>query len=972
MAKKSQFAEMEERILDFWDKGKFFERSVAERPADNEFTFYDGPPFATGLPHYGHILAGTIKDAVPRYKTMQGHRVERVWGWDCHGLPIENMVEKELGFKAKRDIESLGIEKFNQACRDSVFKYEKGWKKVVHRIGRWIDMENAYKTMDNSYIESVWWVFSKLYKKGLIYKESRVLLFCPRCSTPLSNFEIAMGDSYKDVKDPAVTVRIKLKNESNAYLLVWTTTPWTLPANVALAVNPDINYLKVKLKETDEIYIFAESRKNEVLDKIVYPIEDDHELEMKVEFMGLIRGSRLVGREYEPLFDFIKPDKDCWKIIAGDFVTAEEGTGIVHIAPAFGEDDMRVARENDLPLIMTVDKDAKFLPEVKPWQGVYVKDADEDIMKELEKRGALFKRETHTHSYPHCWRCETPLIYMAQPAWYINVTKIKAKMKKNNMAINWHPEHFKRGRFGKGIETAPDWNFSRTRYWGAPIPVWECEACDEREIIGSIEELREKADYLPKDIDLHRPQIDEIKIKCACGKVMSRIPEVFDCWFESGSMPYGQKHYPFENKKWFQENFPADFIAEGQDQTRGWFYTLHVLGTALFEKPAYKNVVVNGIVLAEDGRKMSKSLKNFPDPWLIFDKYGVDALRYYLLTSPVIEAENLNFTERDVAEIEKKLLMVLLNVYKFFELYTRDLKTLPKAKPVHVLDKWIVTRFEKLLGDVTKAMDDYRLVPAVRPIQDFVTDLSTWYLRRSRERFKGADEKDKEAAVATLGWVLENLCLVMAPFTPFISEELWQKVTRKSDDSVHLQAWPKVEKKLVDEKLLENMFLVRDIVSRGLEARATAGFPVRQVLAGVKVGFKDEKLVDMFSNDPEFQKLIKDELNVEKVSFCEAKEDIGVELDTVLTPDLKKKGLLREIVRRVNAQRKKAGLTITDNIILYYQAEDALAQQVFVDMKDQLMAETITKELKNEKSEVDAEDLFKRDEQDIWLGIKKQ
>ncbi|MBU1922484.1 isoleucine--tRNA ligase [Patescibacteria group bacterium] len=972
MAKKSQFAEMEERVLDFWDKGKFFERSVEERAEGELFSFYDGPPFATGLPHYGHILASAIKDVVPRYKTMRGYRVERVWGWDCHGLPIENLVEKELGLGEKKDIEKFGIGKFNQVCRDSVFKYEKEWKKTIRRIGRWIDMEGSYKTMDNSYIESVWWVFSSLFDKGLIYKDSRVSLFCPRCSTPLSNFEIATtSDSYRDVKDPAITVKFKLKNQHDTYLLVWTTTPWTLPANVALAVNPDINYLKVKLKSNGETYIFAETKKNEILKDIVYPIDDDCDLELKVEFLGLVRGKRMVGWEYEPLYNFITPDKPAWRVIDPDFVTGEEGTGIVHIAPAFGEDDMRVARENDLPTLMTVNLEGHFLPEIKPWQGEYVKDADESIMADLEARGALFKRETFMHSYPHCWRCRTRLIYMAQPAWYLDVTKIKKKMINNNKTIHWHPEHLRTGRFGKGIETAPDWNFSRTRYWGAPIPVWECADCGAREIIGSIADLKKKADYLPDKIDLHRPDIDEIKIKCACGRIMERIPEVFDCWFESGSMPYGQSHYPFENKDSFDKSFPADFIAEGQDQTRGWFYTLHVLATALFNKPAYKNVVVNGIVLAEDGRKMSKSLKNFPDPNFIFDKHGVDALRYYLLTSPVVEAENLNFKESDVQEVEKKLLMVLWNVYKFFELFTKDAASLPSAKPKHVLDRWIFSRFEQLLHEVSGAMEKYELVRAARPFVDFVTDLSTWYIRRSRARFK-AQGKEKDEAVATLAWVLENLARVMAPFTPFIAEELWGKVTRRADDSVHLQSWPEGKKELYDKKLLENMVVAREIASRGLEARAKAGIAVRQVLAGVKIEFGDKKTVELFSKELGFKDLIKDELNIESVDIALGKEnEMTLCLDTKITPELRKKGLAREIVRRVNALRKKSGLTITDRIKIFYETDSDSATQVFAEMKDSVLSDTLADELTGGRIEVESEDDFEKDEIKIWLGIKK-
>lgn len=974
MIKKSKFAEMEEKTLEFWDKGKFFERTIEERPENRQFVFYDGPPFATGLPHYGNLLAGFIKDVLPRYKTMRGYRVRRVWGWDCHGLPIEHMIEKEMGINSKDEIENLGVDKFCNACRDSVLRYSEEWKKIVRRVGRWVDMDNAYKTMDNNFIESVWWVFSELYKKDLVYKDVRVSFYCPRCATPLSNSEIAVGDNYKDVVDPAVTVKFKLKNESNTYLLAWTTTPWTLPANVALAVDPEMNYLRVKLKETGETYIFAESRKNEVLGEIVYPIEED-EGEMKVEFLGIIKGKHMLGWEYEPLYNFIEPNEKAHFVISATFVTDDEGTGIVHIAPGFGEIDMEVARENDLPVILTVDDEARFLAEVKPWAGIFAKDADKSIMEDLEKRKMLFKREKHTHSYPHCWRCSTPLIYKAQPAWYVNVSEIRSKMIKTNKKINWYPEHMKKGRFGKALETSPDWNISRTRYWGAPIPVWECEQCKEREVISSVEDLAKKADHFEESMDLHRPFIDEVKIKCACGGIMNRVPEVFDCWFESGSMPYAQVHYPFENKEWFDNNYPADFIAEGQDQTRGWFNKLHVLGTALFNKNAFSNVIVNGIVLAEDGKKMSKSAKNYPDPWKMFDAYGVDALRYYLFTSPVIEAENINFIEKDVAEIERKLVMLLWNVVKFYDLYTKDLEKIPEIKSDNVLDRWILAELEKLIEEATRSMDSYRLVQAGRPIISFIDELSTWYVRRSRDRFKGVDQKDKAAAISTLREVLIRLSLVMAPFTPFIAEEVWRAVTRRTDDSVHLELWPEVRKKLVDTNLLEEMSMVRDIVSYGLEARAAAGIPIRQVLASVTVKFRDKKLGGIIEKSKEYKKLIKDEINVEDVKIEDGlskdeKEKFEVSLDTVLTPDLKKKGKLREIVRRVNSLRKTAGLTIGDRVNIYFETKGEISSAVFDEFDEQLKSDTLADVLKNEKAKLEYSDEFGEDDERIWVGIE--
>lgn len=975
MAKKSKFAEMEEKTLEFWDKGKFFERTIEERPENKQFVFYDGPPFATGMPHYGNLLAGFIKDVLPRYKTMRGYKVRRVWGWDCHGLPIEHMIEKEMGINSKDEIENLGVDKFCNACRDSVLRYSEEWKKIVRRVGRWVDMDNAYKTMDNNFIESVWWVFSELHKKDLVYKDVRVSFYCPRCATPLSNSEIMVGDNYKDVEDPAVTVKFKLKNEPNTYLLAWTTTPWTLPANVALAIDPEMSYLRVKLRETGETYIFAESRKNEILGDIVYPIEEDEE-EMKVEFLGIIKGKRMLGWEYEPLYNFIEPNKKAHYVISGDFVTDDEGTGIVHVATGFGEVDMEAAKENDLPVIITVDDEARFLAEVKPWAGIFVKDADEPIMEDLEKRKILFKREKHTHSYPHCWRCSTPLIYKAQPAWYVNVSEIRSKMIKTNKDINWYPEHMKKGRFGKALETSPDWNISRTRYWGAPIPVWECEKCKEREVIGSLEDLAKKADHFDEGMDLHRPHIDNIKIKCACGGVMNRVPEVFDCWFESGSMPYAQVHYPFENKEWLDKNYPADFIAEGQDQTRGWFNKLHVLGTALFNKNAFSNVIVNGIVLAENGKKMSKSAKNYPDPWQMFDAYGVDSLRYYLFTSPVIEAENICFTEKDVAEIERKLVMLLWNVVKFYDLYTKDLDKIPEVKSDNILDKWILSELEKLIDEVTQNMDGYKIVQAGRPILGFIDELSTWYVRRSRDRFKSTDQKDKDAAISTLREVLTRLSLVMAPFTPFIAEEVWQAVTGRTQDSVHLELWPEVRKKLIDKKLLEEMDMVRDIVSYSLEARAAAGIPIRQVLASVTIKFKDKKLGLIIEKSDDYKKLIMDEINVEDVKIEDGlskdeKETFVVSLDTVLTPDLKKKGKLREIVRRVNSLRKASGLTIGDRVNIYFEVKGEITKAVFDELGEQLKSDTLADELKGEKVELEHSDEFGKDDESVWIGIEK-
>jgi isoleucyl-tRNA synthetase len=614
---------MEAEVHAYWKKQQIFERSLEERPADKTYVFYDGPPFATGLPHYGHLLQSAIKDAIPRYWTMKGMRVPRRWGWDCHGLPIENLIEKQLALGSKRAIEEHGIDKFNDACRMSVSTYVKDWGTYIDRLGRWVDFDNSYKTLDNDYVESVWWVFSELHKNGYIYKGDRVSLYCPRCATPLSNFEIAMGNSYEDKEDPSVYVKFPVKGKEATYFLAWTTTPWTLPANTGLAVHPELTYVAVKLADLGETLIFAESRQSEVLKKYAPYTANGPAFEVVGHWMG----KELVGERYAPLYEFLPVEGDGFRVVPGMHVAADNGTGIVHTAPGFGEEDYQMMKEQGLPLLMTVDDEGRLLEACGPFAGLKIKDADPEVIKDLEARGLMWRTETITHSVPVCWRCSTLLLYKAQPAWYVEVTKLKPMMLKAAEKINWHPEHFKNGRFGKGLETAPDWCISRTRYWGASIPVWECADCGEQTVVSSIEELAKKAKpgTLPEPMDLHRPHIDQVVLPCSCGKEQRRIKEVFDCWFESGSMPYASQHYPFENKKAFEKNFPADFIAEGQDQTRGWFYTLHVLSSALFDKPAFENVIVNGMVLAEDGKKMSKKLKNYPDPLEVMEKYGADA-----------------------------------------------------------------------------------------------------------------------------------------------------------------------------------------------------------------------------------------------------------------------------------------------------------------------------------------------------------
>ncbi|HUS50810.1 MAG TPA: isoleucine--tRNA ligase, partial [Candidatus Paceibacterota bacterium] len=841
MEKVLEFIQKEKEILKFWEKNKIFEKSIEQRPKDKSYVFYDGPPFATGLPHYGHILASLIKDVVPRYWTMKGFRVERRWGWDCHGLPVENLVEQELGLKNKKDIEKIGIEKFNEACRNSVLRYVDEWKKVIPRIGRWVNMDNAYKTMDFDYMESIWWAFKQLWNKELVYKDYKSMHICPRCGTTLSNFEVTQG--YKNVEDLSVTVKFKLKEKKDTFILAWTTTPWTLPGNVALAIGKDINYVKIQIK--NEFYLLAKDRLEVIKDK--YKIIEE------------INGTDLVGLEYEPLFDYFSKKDDLenkengWKIYDADFVSIEEGTGIVHIAPAFGEDDLKLGQLKKLPFVQHVDESGCFINEVTEWAGEEVKPKnniskiDSEIIILLEQKNRLFSKEKIIHSYPFCWRCDTPLLNYATSSWFVKVTSIKDKIIKNNEKINWVPEHIKHGRFGKWLEDIRDWSISRSRYWGTPLPIWECSStkddnvgsCHNIKVVGSVEELEELSNKKIKD--LHRPYIDEVSFKCEkCGGLMKRIPEVFDCWFESGLMPYAQAHYPFENKESFEKNFPAQFVAEGIDQTRGWFYTLMVLSTALFDKPAFLNNIVNGIILTEDGQKMSKRLKNYPEPMKVIDKYGADAMRFYLLTSPAIKADDLRFSENGVNETLKKVLMILWNVYTFYKLYAEEENEKLDINSVNnILDKWILSRLNSLNKEVSKGMNEYDLLKATRPIEKFISDLSTWYLRRSRERFK-SNEKKKEVS-RVLKYVLFNSSKILAPFIPFFSEQIYQNLKNEKDlESVHLCDYPEVNEVLINKTLEQEMEEIREIASMVLAERAQVGIKVRQPLNELKI--KDYKL----------------------------------------------------------------------------------------------------------------------------------
>ena len=920
MEKVLEFIQKEKEVLEFWEKNKIFEKSIEQRPKDKSYVFYDGPPFATGLPHYGHIVASLNKDVVPRYWAMKGFRVERRWGWDCHGLPVENLVEQGLGLKNKKDVEKIGIEKFNEACRNSVLRYVDEWKKVIPRIGRWVNMDNAYKTMDFDYMESIWWAFKQLWNKELVYKDYKSMHICPRCGTTLSNFEVTQG--YKDVEDLSVTVKFKLKEKKDTFILAWTTTPWTLPGNVALAIGKDINYVKIQIK--NEFYLLAKDRLEVIKDE--YKIIEE------------IKGKGLIGLEYEPLFDYfskrddLKYKENGWRIYDADFVSIEEGTGIVHIAPAFGEDDLNLGQLKKLPFVQHVDESGCFINEVTKWAGEEVKPKnniskiDSEIIISLEQKNRLFSKEKIIHSYPFCWRCDTPLLNYATSSWFVKVTSIKDKIIKNNEKINWVPEHIKHGRFGKWLEDIRDWSISRSRYWGTPLPIWECTStkddnvgsCHNIKVVGSVEELEELSNKKIKD--LHRPYIDEINFKCEkCGGLMKRIPEVFDCWFESGLMPYAQAHYPFENKKSFEKNFPAQFVAEGIDQTRGWFYTLMVLSTALFDKPAFLNNIVNGIILTEDGQKMSKRLKNYPEPMKIIDKYGADAMRFYLLNSPAIKADDLRFSETGVNETLKKVLMILWNVYTFYKLYAEEEKEELDINSVdNILDEWILSKLNSLNKEVTEGMNKYDLLKATRPIEKFISDLSTWYLRRSRERFK-SNEKRKEASQA-LKYVLFNLSQILAPFIPFFSEQIYQNLKNEKDlESVHLCNYPEFNEKLIDKKLEQEMEEIREIASMVLAERAQVGIKVRQPLNELKI--RDCKL----KGKEELLGILKDEINIKEIVFNDKLEK-EIEIDTEITKELKEEGMMRDCFRQIQIIRQKSGLFSSDEIVICFQGEDSIIE----------------------------------------------
>ena len=864
---KVDFVKMEEEILKFWQENQIFKKSLELRADAPRFVFYEGPPTANGLPHAGHALGRIYKDTIPRYQTMKGKYVLRKGGWDCHGLPVEIEVEKELGFSGKQAIEDYGVAEFNAKCRESVFRYVKEWRRLTDRIAFWIDMDDPYITLTNEYIESVWWILKQLWDRDLIYQGYKVVPYCPRCGTPLSSHEVALG--YRQTEDPSLYIKFPLRDEKGVYFLVWTTTPWTLPGNVALAIHPDVEYALVE-QEGERL----------ILAKDLLP----DALEGEYRVVKTLRAKDLVGKHYKPLYTFLPVEKDYSYVIAADFVTTKEGTGVVHMAPAFGADDLEVGKEYDLPVLHTVDLKGAFIDQVTPWRGLFVKDADPLIIEDLKGRDLVYRVGTYVHTYPFCWRCDTPLLYYAKTSWFIETTRMKNNLIANNKKINWYPEHIRDGRFGDWLENNVDWALGRDRYWGTPLPIWVCEECGKQECIGSIAELKAKVKGKLKasdqqlatsnQLDLHRPYIDQYTWRCEeCGGVMRRVPEVIDAWFDSGAMPIAQWHYPFEGKELFEDQFPADFICEAVDQTRGWFYSLHAISTLLFDEPCYKNVICYGHVLDAQGVKMSKSKGNVVDPWDIINVHGADALRWYFYTaSPPDYARR--FSSELVGEAARKFILTLWNTYSFFVTYANIDQFDPTERQVPVerrspLDRWILAELNALIKYVDERMNDYDMTASARRIQDFVEDLSNWYVRLSRRRFwKGEKDEDKAAAYLTLYECLTTLSKVLAPFTPFLAEEMYRNlvcsVDKEALESVHLCDFPTADEALIDEKLMADTRLVRKVVGLGRAARSKAGIKLRQPLSQVLVKVRsaeEQESVERLSDQ------VLEELNVKGLHF---------------------------------------------------------------------------------------------------------
>lgn len=852
--------EREKAITAFWKEHDIFQKSMQNREGQENFTFFDGPPTANGKPHIGHVLTRAVKDLIPRYRTMKGYHVLRKAGWDTHGLPVELEVEKQLGISGKPQIEKYGIEDFIKKCKDSVFTYQSEWEEMSDRVGFWADMDDPYVTYHNDYIESVWWALRQIWDKGLLYKGHKIMPYCPRCGTSLSSHEVAQG--YKDIKENSLIVKFKIPNKENEYILAWTTTPWTLPSNVALCVNPGETYVKVQA-EDGSAYILAKA-----LVKNVFGDAEVQEIEA-------YRGTDLCGMEYEPLYTFVKPDNKAYYIIADNYVTMDDGTGIVHIAPAFGEDDSRVCKENGLPFICHVNTQGKFIPETREWSGLFVKDTDKLIIRDLKERNQCFSVIPFAHSYPFCWRCDTPLLYYACDTWFIKMTAVRDQLLKNNETVNWLPDNIKHGRFGNFLENIIDWGLSRSRYWGTPLPIWEC-GCGHRHVVGSIQELKEMGINCPEDIELHKPYVDQVKLRCPeCGGEMTRVPEVIDCWFDSGSMPFAQWHYPFENKEKFEENFPANFISEAVDQTRGWFYTLMAISTLLFDKAPYKNVIVLGHVQDDKGVKMSKHKGNVILPMDILNAQGSDAVRWYFYSNSAPWLPN-RFSAKNVSESQRKFLGTLWNTYAFYVLYAEIDQFDPTRYRLEdckltVMDRWILSKLNHVIDNVDKNLDSYRITEATRAITEFTDELSNWYVRRCRGRFWGnALSEDKIAAYMTLNTTLVTFSKVCAPFIPFMTEEIYQNLVLSVDasapESVHLCDFPKAQASFDNPEIEQEMDAIRKIVMLGRACRNEANIKNRQPLS--KLYIQTENKVNAAYND-----IILEELNVKEVAFTDQASD---------------------------------------------------------------------------------------------------
>ena len=881
--------QVEEEQLAFWEKEQIFYKSNAQRLGKKEFAFYDGPPFANGLPHYGHLLANTIKDTVPRYWNMRGYAVERRFGWDTHGVPVEYEIEKKHELKGRQDILDMGVARFNELCRESVLHYAGEWQKTIRRLGRWVDWNNQYRTMDKSFMESVWWVFKTLYDRGLVYQGHKVVPYSPRITAVLSNFEA--NQNYQDVQDPAITIKFKLVDEQ-AFVLAWTTTPWTLISNLALAIGPDITYVKVRAVETGEIYYLAKARLEAVFKKGKKGEQPGYEV------LAELTAQDLAGKTYEPLFSYFHQTKNAFRILVDSYVTTDDGTGVVHLAPAYGEDDFRVCAQAGIELIDPIDEEAKFKEHIAEFKGLYIKDADKEIIRALKESGKLLRHETLVHSYPLCERTGAPLIYRAIPSWFVAVETIKDQLVANNLEINWVPDHLQQGRMGNWLKNARDWAISRNRYWGTPLPIYICDKDEShRKCIGSVAELEELTKEKIDDLHIHK--IDHLRFACShCQGTMKRIPEVFDCWFESGAMPYAQLHYPFENKERFEQAFPADFIAEGLDQTRGWFYTLSVLSAALFGKPAFKNVVVNGLILAADGKKMSKRWKNYTPPVELIDAFGADSVRLYMLNSAVLRAEDLRFTNDGVKDTTRAVILPLWNAFSFLTTYAEADKWTPSQELAagHVpnvkgdLDRWIISRLHTLLAAVHAEMESYKLFNVVPKILSFIEDLTNWYIRLNRRRFwAGGDQmsQDTREAYATLYYTLLQFSKAFAPFAPFVSERIYRGLVDGMKDvpiSVHLCDMPMSDASHVLGELEHQMDMIRTVAELGRSLRAKHQIKTRQVLREMLVIARDQKDVALIESA---QDLLKTELNLKEVSFS-IDETQYVELS--IKPNLKSLG----------------------------------------------------------------------------------